>query len=271
MKPLLLILFALIITFPVSAQDEAPDTEQPSAPVEESDPQPVSYEAAIGFTQEKLSRGKGEWRTATFTFERRKGRRQIIWGTYRMSDRTGVRDSEIIGGIYQRLPNKWAFTAEGMYSSTYQFVGKYSFMGEIEKDIGGGTVLHGGVRYTAYRGVKATTGYGLVEKYWGANRLAYTLYTTHLTNAGTAPSHRLQYNRYFGERGNTIGGAYSFGREHENLGPTVGILRTQTRSLSLSGRFWLNDRIGIAVDGWFHQQGDLFNRGGINVGTRFRF
>ena len=73
MKPLILILFALIITFPVSAQDEAPDTEQPSAPVEESDPQPVSYEAAIGFTQEKLSRGKGEWRTATFTFERRKG------------------------------------------------------------------------------------------------------------------------------------------------------------------------------------------------------
>lgn len=271
MKPLLLIFLSLILTFSVSAQDEVRETEVPSAPVEESEPQSVSYQAAINFTQEKLSKGKGDWRTASFTVERRKGRRQIIWSTYRMSDRTGVRDSEIIGGIYQRLPNKWAFTAEAMYSSTNRFVGKYSVMGEIEKNIGSGVVLHGGVRYTAYRGVKATTGYGLVEKYWGANRVAYTLYTTNLTNAGTAPSHRLQYNRYFGERGNTIGGAYSFGREHENLGPTVGILRTQTRSLSLSGRFWLNDRVGISIDGWYHQQGDLYDRGGINVGTRFRF
>lgn len=271
MKPILLIFLSLILTFPVFAQDEVPDTEALDAPVEESDPQPVSYQAAFNFTQEKLSRGKGDWRVTSFTFERHKGRRQVIWGTYRMSERTGVRDSEMIGGIYQRLPNKWAMTAEVMFSSTNRFVGKYSVMGEIEKDIGGGMIIHGGMRYTAYRGVKATTGYGLVEKYWGANRVAYTLYTTYLTNAGTTPSHRIQYNRYFGENGNTIGAAYSFGREHENLGPRIGILRTQTRNLSLSGRFWLNDRIGIAVDGWFHQQGDLFNRGGMNIGTQFRF
>ncbi|HMS10652.1 MAG TPA: hypothetical protein PKE66_14295, partial [Pyrinomonadaceae bacterium] len=60
MKPLLLIFLSLILTFSVSAQDEVRETEVPSAPVEESEPQSVSYQAAINFTQEKLSKGKGD-------------------------------------------------------------------------------------------------------------------------------------------------------------------------------------------------------------------
>ncbi|KAK0039240.1 YaiO family outer membrane beta-barrel protein [Biomphalaria pfeifferi] len=60
-----------------------------------------------------------------------------------------------------------AFTAEAMISPTHRFVGKYSVMGEVEKGFKNGFVGHGGVRFTKYNTINATTGYGLIEKYWG--------------------------------------------------------------------------------------------------------
>ncbi len=230
-----------------------------------------SYEVLLQYSQERLSRGLGTWRSAMVSVERRGGNNQIVWASYRHSDRNSIQDREFIAGVYKRFGNKWAATSEVMYSPTSQFVGKYSVMGEVEKDLGRGFVGHAGTRYTVYDGVKATSAYGLMEKYWGNNRAAYTLYITNLTNAGTAPTHRVQYNRYFGERSNSIGATISFGREHENLGPGIGIIRSDTVSGAISGRIWLTDKIGINIDGSLHRQGDLYYRGGLNFGTRFRF
>jgi YaiO family outer membrane protein len=144
-------------------------------------------------------------------------------------------------------------------------------MGEAEKTFGRGWVAHFGARYTAYNLVKARTVYGLAEKYWGNNRAAYTLYVTNLTNAGTAPTHRFQYNRFFGEKLNSFGAAASFGKEHENLGPNIGILRNQTWSASVSNRYWLSKKIGLNVDASIHRQGDLYYRRSLNFGIRYRF
>ncbi len=264
-------MFLLLAAVCVSAQSDTGTSEFDEQTASEDSKEPVRYEALIQYSQERLSRGLGTWRTAMFSFERRSGKRQVIWGTYRASERRSERDQEFIGGIYRRFGDKWAATAEGMYSPSFKYVGKFSVMGEVERDLGKGYVAHTGGRYTAYDGVKATSVYGLIEKYWSSNRVAYALYVTNLTNAGTAPTHRIQYNRYFGERSNTIGATFAFGREHENLGPGIGILRSETWSTGVSGRFWLTDRIGINVDGLLHKQGDLYYRGGLNFGTRIRF
>lgn len=271
MRYSLFLLILLLVAASVIGQNEADELERSGPPLEETQGNSAKYEVLMQYSQERLSRGIGTWRTAMVSFERRDKKRQIIWGTYRVSERRAIRDQEFIGGIYRRFDNKWAVTAEGMYSPSHQYVGKFSIMGEVEKDLGKGYVGHFGGRHTAYDQVKATSVYGLMEKYWKANRAAYTLYLTKLTNAGTAPTHRFQYNRYFGERSNTIGATFSFGREHENLGPGIGILRSNTWSTGVTGRFWLNDRVGINLDGWLHRQGDLYYRGGLNFGTRIRF
>ena len=261
--------------FTVAAQSETKTTaetevsDQTETAAEED--QPRKFEAQFHFSSETLTRNLGTWRTASLYVQRKFDTKQIVWGTYRVSDRKGTRDQEFVAGIYQPLRKKWALTAEAMFSPTRRYVGKFSVMGEIEKVFKRGFVGHFGTRFTKYASVSATTGYGIVEKYWGSNRAAYTLYVTRLSDAGTAPSHRFQYNRYYGERINTYGFAVSFGREHENLGPNLGVLRSNTWSLSFSGKHWITNNFGLTVDGTIHRQGDLYYRRGLSFGIRYRF
>lgn len=266
--------FSLVLIQTATAQTEPEPSPTPK--VEESEKaekkeKTEKYEAQIIVSTEQLTRNLGTWRTASVYLQRKFDNRQIVRGTYRVSDRNSNRDQEFIGGIYKPLKNKWAFTAEGMYSPSHKYVGKFSAMGEVEKVLKKGFVAHFGTRFTKYNSINATTGYGLLEKYWGANRAAYTLYVTKLSNAGTAPTHRIQYNRYYGERVNSVGVAVSFGREHENLGPDLGVLRSQTWSVSLSARHWLTNNFGLNVDGTIHRQGNLYYRRGLTFGARYRF
>lgn len=266
----LLIGFGLIS---VSAQTDTNPTREPekSAKTETDKEKKAKYEVQFYFSSETLTRNFGTWRTASLYVQRKFENRQIVWANYRLSDRNRIRDQEFILGIYKPFSKKWAVTAEAMFSPTQKYVGKFSVMGEVEKGFKKGFVGHFGVRFTQYTTVKATTGYGIIEKYWGSNRAAYTLYVTKLSNAGTAPTHRFQYNRYYGERVNTVGFAFSFGQEHENLGPTLGILRSNTWSVSFSAKHWLTNNFGLSVDGTIHRQGNLYYRRGLTFGIRYRF
>lgn len=238
---------------------------------EENQPKEKKYEVQFNFNTESLTRDLGTWQTASLYLQRKFDNKQIVWGNYRLSDRKSIRDQEFVIGTYKPLKNKWAITAEAMYSPTRKYVGKFSVLGEVEKGFKNGWVGHIGTRYTAYTTVKATTAYGQIEKYWGNNRAAYTLYVTNLSNAGTAPNHRIQYNRYYGENSNSFGVAVSFGREHESLGPTLGVLRSKTWSVSISERHWITKNFGFNVDATIHRQGNLYYRRGINFGLRYRF
>lgn len=260
-----IILFAGCIS--ISAQTETRTQALP----EEPEAKEQKYEILLQYSQESLTRNLGTWRIASLYAERKFANRSIVWGSYRVSKRRSARDQEFIGGAYKPFGKKWAVTGEAMFSNTRKYVGKFSLMGEGERNLGKGFVGHVGARYTVYDAVKATSLYGLTEKYWGSNRVAYTLYVTTLTNAGTAPTHRFQYTRYFGEKLNSLGATFSAGREHENLGPGIGILRSQTWSVAGSARYWLSKKVGVNFDGLIHRQGDLYYRRGLNVGVRYRF
>lgn len=267
-------LFCSIFSVSTFAQNDAAANLKPSeneTKKDEDSEKEKKYEVQLSYSVEQLTRNLGTWRTASLHFQHKSENRQIVWGNYRLSNRNGNRDEEVVAGIYQPLKNKWAITAEGMYSPTHKYVGKYSVMGEVEKGLKKGLVLHFGGRFTKYDTVKANTGYLIAEKYWGNNRGAYTLYVTKLSNAGTAPTHRFQYNRYYGDRVNNFGAAFSFGKEHENLGPNLGILRSNTWSVSVSAKHWLTNNFGLSLDGALHRQGDIYYRRGLTFGLRYRF
>lgn len=273
MKKTVLYLSFIIFVFGISSSAQTEPNPQAVSPTTEvsNEEEPPKYEVQLQYSQEGLTRNFGTWRTASLYFERKFSKRKIVWGTYRVSDRNSNRDQEVVGGFYKGFGRKWAMTGEAMVSPTRKYVGKFSVMLEGERILGKGFVAHIGTRYTAYTTVKATTVYGLTEKYWGNNRAAYTLYVTNLTNAGTAPTHRLQYNRYFGENVNSVGTAVTFGREHENLGPTIGILRSKTWSVSGSTKYWLSKNFGVNFDALLHRQGNIYYRRGVNLGIRYRF
>ena len=274
MRNLLLIL-GLILTAGVADLRAQAGPQPTPRPVEKRAEEDVErqpkYEVQFHVTQESLTRGLGTWRFASFYIERRFKNHQIVWGTYRTSSRNAVRDQEFSGGIYKQIGGKWAAMTEVMFSPTHKYVGKVSVMGEVERPIARGFVGHVGARFTKYNSIKATSVYGMLEKYWGNNRAAYTVYLSNLSNAGTAPSHRLQLTRYFGEDLNSLSATVAFGREHENLGPQLGILRNNTWSVGVAGRYWLTKKIGLNVDGLLHRQGNLYYRRGMNVGLRYRF
>lgn len=264
-------LIGLLLTAVIGVLAQAGPQPTPPPTSESSPEREPKYEVQVHFTQERLTRQLGNWRLASFYLERRFKNRQIVWGTYRSSTRNGIRDQEFGGGIYKKLAGRWAMMSEAMFSPTHKYVGKFSVMGELERPIGRGFVGHGGGKFTLYDSVKASTVYGMIEKYWGNNRAAYTQYVTKLSNAGTAPTYRLQYTRYFGEDLNSLGATAAVGREHENLGPLLGILRNKTWSVGVSGRYWLTRKVGINADVVVHRQQTLYYRRGINIGFRYRF
>lgn len=229
------------------------------------------YEVNLSVSVDYLTNNYGTWKTASLFALRRSKDGKILWGEYRLSERKNLSDREITGGIYQPLKNRFAVTFEGSYSNTNEFVPKFALRSEVEKVLKGGWVGHIGFRYRHYSPVKASTVYGQVEKYWGSNRIAYTLNVTNLSNAGTAPSNSLSYNRYYGERINTFGFTVSAGKEEEFVGPIVGVTRSNTFSLTGSFKHWINDSFGIVVDATLHKQGDFYYRRGLNLGFRYRF
>lgn len=272
MKKALTFFGPILLAFSVYASAQT-EPRTLGAPVgESSDARETSKnEVQVQYSHETLTRNFGTWRIASLYFERKLSKRKIVSATYRVSDRNSNRDQEFVGGFYSGIGRRWAMTGEAMFSPTHKYVGKFSTMLEAERILGKGYVAHVGARYTAYTTVKATTVYGLTEKYWGDNRAAYTLYITNLTNAGTALTHRAQYNRYIGENGNSVGTAVTVGREHENLGPTLGILRSQTWSVAASARYWFTKTVGLNFDALLHRQGDIYFRRGVNLGIRYRF
>jgi YaiO family outer membrane protein len=278
-KNLCLLIFTFIFSCVVFAQTEptpmptpAVDKYEKLASEEENqEPDYKKYDVQLNYSTESLSRNLGVWKTASLYFGRKFRNRQIAWMNYTISDRKSVRDQHLEVGIYKPLKNRLAITAEAGISPTHKFAGKFTFKGEVEKGFANGLVIHGGSRFTAFSTIKATTVYGEAEKYWGQNRAAYTLSVTNITTAGTAPSHRVQYNRYYGERVNNFGVAASFGRENENLGLNLGILSSKTWSVTLSEKHWLTKNFAVNINATIHRQGTFYYRKGLNFGFHYRF
>ncbi|NNF00198.1 MAG: YaiO family outer membrane beta-barrel protein, partial [Pyrinomonadaceae bacterium] len=197
--------------------------------------------------------------------------KQIVWGGFRNTQRNAIHDQQMIAGAYTPFAKKWGVTAEVEVSPNNNFIGKVNLYGKIERVFPKGWIGHGGVRFRSYRDVNVATAFGTAERYWGNNLAGYTFNFTTLSSGGTAPSHRVHYSRYYGERVNSFGFAVAAGQEVENLGPGLGVLKSNTWSVSTSVRHWVTDSFGIMLDGNIHRQGDLYYRRGLNFGVRYRF
>jgi YaiO family outer membrane protein len=229
------------------------------------------YEVMITHNTQSLTRNLGIWRTTDLRVQKKFSDGKIVWGGFRNSQRKSVFDQQVIGGIYKPITKKWSVTAEGQYSLTNNFVGKVNLLGKVEKIFKKGWIGHAGVRFRLYDDVKVITQFTTAERYWGNNLAGYTLNLTKLSTGGTAPSHRVHYSRYYGERINSIGFAVSAGKEVENLAGNLGVLRTNVLSVSTSIRHWITDNFGIIIDANLHKQGNLYYRRGLNFGVRYRF
>ena len=107
-------------------------------------------------------------------------------------------------------------------------------------------------------------------RYWGNWRGAYTQYVGRPQGAASGAAHRLQLTCYYNER-NSIGVAYTTGREVENIGPPISVRATDLKDWTINNRYWLPNAWGLTYALVSHQQGTLYRRQGLRLGVRHSF
>lgn len=228
-------------------------------------------EVQLNYSYESLSNNFGSWRETSLSFYRQLKPRQTFYASYRLTERLKQQDNEGTIGIYQPLSRKWSLVLEGSASPTHRILPKWSVFAQAERKFKKGWNAQAGYRRTVYNSAKVNLLNAGAEKYWGNYRAAYTLYVSNLVRSGNAASHRVQFNRYYGEQSSSFGVGFAAGRELESLGRSGGVLQTDVQSFSVSGRHWLSSKWGINYGLIAHRQGKLYTRRGINIGLRFRF
>jgi YaiO family outer membrane protein len=216
-----------------------------------------------------LSGGRSDWTDTGALLDVRLPSR-FAWGGYgRETERFDLRDSEAGGSLYAPLGESWAASLDATMSSTHRVLPRHSLMGQLEKRLGQGWNVRGGLRRSEYASGRADLRLITLERYFARERVAYTFYSGQAERGGSAPAHRLDWSHYFNERG-SVGVSVARGREVENI-PPEGVLITDVRSLGVSASYWLSARWGVSLVGETLEQGTLYRRHGIRAGLRHRF
>jgi YaiO family outer membrane protein len=231
---------------------------------------PPRTEAEIGFTRESLTNNHIDWKSVYGEAVHHVKDRHTLYGGLRETERFGLHDTEIHGGLSYPLDTTWTALTEGSASPTHQVLPKYSLSGQLQKSLPDGWGVALGLRHGEYSQNGANVTSLLAERYWGNFRGAYTLYSGRPEGASSASSHRFQLTYYYADR-SSVGLSYSTGREVENIGPPRGTISSDVKNLTLSGRHWLGRDWALTYDLFTQDQGTFYRRNGLSLGLRHSF
>jgi YaiO family outer membrane protein len=147
---------------------------------------------------------------------------------------------------------------------------RYTLYRQVTQPLPGGWGLGFGVRQSSYAYATRNLYSVSAERYFGNFRGAYTLYSSRVDGNDLGSAQRMQLNYLYGER-NTIGLAYTTGRDIDNLAMVPGLGIGDARDLTLSGRHWLSTNWALTYDLLSHEQGTLARRQGLRLGVSRSF
>jgi YaiO family outer membrane protein len=230
-----------------------------------------AQEIEAGFSRETLTGGRPDWESRYLEGAYRFGERQTLYGQLRETERFGLRDTEVMAGLYLPLSRSWTALVEASGSETHRVLPHSSIYGELHLEFLRGWGAKAGLRRSKFTNAEVDVRVLGFERYFGAWRAAYTLYSGRPEQAADwEEAHQLRLDRYYGER-SSIGLAFTSGREAENVGPPLGIVVSDVESVSLIGRHWLGNSWAVSYELLAHEQGDLYRRRGLRIGARYGF
>ena len=147
---------------------------------------------------------------------------------------------------------------------------KYTLYNQVTRALPGGWGLSFGVRQSEYNFASANLLSLSAERYFGNFRSAYTLYSSRADGSALGSAHRFQLDYLYGER-NTVGLAYTTGRDIDHPGLGIGLQSNDVRDLMLSGRHWLSPNWAVTYDVLSQEQGTLIKRQGLRLGVSRSF
>lgn len=227
----------------------------------------VGLEASHG--RDGLSGPNAPWTDSSLGVDLKLATLQAFSARLRETERFGLRDREHALGAYLPLGEGWSVELELTGSPTHRVLPRHSTLAQVGKRFAGGWGAYAGFRHSAYAQSSADLRLFTLERYFGAERVAYTFYSGRPEGGGSAPSHRLQWNHYFNDR-DYVGVSVASGREVENVAP-AGLVTSKVRSFYLTGRWWFAPDWALTAEAGVHEQGSLYRRHGVRLGLRHQF
>lgn len=222
----------------------------------------------IGYSFDSLDNDFDNWQSTYVEASHTLAPGKAYYVVIEATDRFSEREAEFLAGTYLPLDGDWTLLLQGSVAPNADVLPQWSAFGELQRSLAGGWGLRGGFRHAEY----SDSRYELLnlgaERYWGNWQAAYTLYIGWPEGADTSVSHLARLDRYYGEK-NRIGLLAGVGEESESVGQDR-LLTSNTRTLGLGGRHWMNQDWALSWDLTWHRQGSVYNRGGLRVGFRRR-
>jgi YaiO family outer membrane protein len=225
-----------------------------------------------GYDHDSLTNNRSSWTNTYAGFQHKINKQKIFYGSARQTERHGLDDNELSGGVYLPVNPTWTFLIEASVSESHRVLPNWKWLVQINGAFNMGFGLQLGARHTDYDEVNVDSLLATGEWYSGDYRSAYTLQMTQLDGSNTELNHKLDFRYYYGEAGHSYTGIhYSTGKESERIDATLKVLTMDVDSYGVMGRHWLSSRWGLSYQAGKTDQGGFYTRTSIGAGIYYVF
>lgn len=179
---------------------------------------------------------------------------------------SSANDIDFALGLHRPTGQNIAALAERNIHTLHDAVPRYTLFTHAEQALPGGWGLGFGVRHREYNFATSSLVALSASGNWGSWRSGYTLFSD--SSGGSTRRMRVSYS--YGER-NTIGLAYTTGRDIETPSVPLGLQLQDVRDWTLSGRHWLSPSWALTYDVLSQEQNGHYRRQGLRFGVRGSF
>lgn len=184
--------------------------------------------------------------------------------------RVATGDLDIRFGLHQPTGQHIPALADASIHSLQDVLPRFTAGSQMTRYLPGGWGIGLGVRQSDYAFTTSNLLSLSAERQWGNWRGAYTLYSTRTDGLGVGSAHRFEVSYLYGER-NTVGLAYTTGRDIETFGTPAALIAGDARDWTLSGRHWLSPNWALTYDVMGHEMGAPYRRQGLRLGVSRSF
>lgn len=222
-----------------------------------------------GVSHDTLSGGRSDWVARHLRLNLLKENHESLYAGGRETERFRLKDQEMyFGGVFALGSNFHLQTELGSSPSHHILPQTYGDLnGHLNLGNGWGVDLGG--RLSEYRIGTTSVIRGGLERYFGNERVTYTLFSGGPEGIAPNLSHRLQWVHYVNDL-DSVGISRVQGHESENLG-TNHFTTSKVQGWMLSGHQSLSRHWGLNWEAGTIRQGDMYTRTGVQIAIRHRF
>ena len=186
------------------------------------------------------------------------------------TQRSSVGPFDLRSSVSQAVGQNISTLAEASSNPSYEALPRYTLSNQLNRGLTGGWGLGLGVRQNEYSYVTTNLVAVSAEHAWGHLRSGYTLYSSRADGSALGSAQRFQMSYAYGDR-NSVGLAYTTGRDVDNPALTLGTPLADVRDWTLSGRHWLSPNWALTYDVLSQDHTYLARRQGLRLGVSRSF